>query len=97
MLVTKLDGRHTGRRKFEYYVEPQVNRFQLRDEWLDDFFAWRAWCWQVWGPGAELRYVTDRRYQLSPLWGWQTEFHNQRLYFKSETELSAFLFQWDVN
>jgi hypothetical protein len=97
MQVTELDGRHTGRNKFKYYIEPQINRYKFRDEWLSDFLAWRAWCWEVWGPGCELRFATDRRNNLNPLWGWQTEFTNQRLYLRSDSEMTMFLLKWKNN
>jgi hypothetical protein len=97
MRIIKLDRRHTGYSKFSYFVEPVFNVRYGKDEGLEDFLAWRTWCWQVWGPGMELRFAMENRVRPLPdvVWAWQTEFRNTKLFFKTEAEASAFVFQWD--
>lgn len=96
MKLTKLDRRHTGYQLFAYYVnvEVPVGSVQI-------LHHWRKWCWESFGPGIELRYAVDpsAEFKVLPIelprrWAWQTEFGNKRLYFQTEAEASAFIFQW---
>ena len=99
MKITQLDRRHTGYGRFSHSIEPVCNVRYGQDELLEDFLVWRAWCWQVWGPGMELRFAVENRTNPLPdvAWAWQTEFHNTKLYFRSLTEASAFVLQWNQN
>ena len=96
MKVTTLDKRHTGYGKFKYYVDTHsgpANSVILH--------RWREWCWEVFGPGIELRFAIAENtmanimgIELPSRWAWQTEFGNFKLYFKDDETMSAFLFQW---
>ena len=99
MKVTKLDKRHTGYGKCMYSVDAGGNGPAT----VVILHRWREWCWQVYGPGIELRFIASNDgyrmgktmgIDLPDRWAWQTEFGNHKLYFKDEETMSGFLFQW---
>ena len=105
MKVTKLDRRHNCHRVMRYHVEPTYDFMGGRDALIEKFKAWRNWCWEVFGPGCETKWIiihpvdagTEGQCQMESTtrWAWQTEFKEMRLYFKDDETLSAFMFQWD--
>ena len=103
MKVTKLDRRHNCHRIMKYHVEVTFDIWGS-DARIERFKAWRAWCWEAFGPGCETKWITIRPEEVGPngecqmvsttRWAWQTEFKEMRLYFKDDETLSAFMFQW---
>mgnify|MGYP003350384398 FL=1 len=106
--ITKLDRRHTGYNVMKYYIE--VNRFEVhgKDERTRFFKDYRAWCWDQFGPGCELDYVAitlgttsivtpeEKIFGLPTreMWAWRTDYDNQRIFLKSDRELSWFKLKW---
>lgn len=97
MKVTTLDKRHTGYGKFKYSVDANGPGSAA----VVILHRWRGWCWEVFGPGIELRFAVAENgmanimgIELPERWAWQTEFGNHKLYFKDDETMSAFLFQW---
>jgi hypothetical protein len=98
MKVTTLDKRHTGYGKFKYSVDCFSGH---KSATVVILHRWREWCWEVFGPGIELRFAVDSNgmaevmgIDLPNRWAWQTEFGNHKLYFKDDETMSSFLFQW---
>jgi len=93
--VNKLDKRHKGYNLFTHYIVP-VWSSQLKDKL--EFFEWRKWCWDTWGPGMERDIVIDLDSQFwkdnSLRWCWHTNDGAKRLYFASEKELNWFVLTW---
>jgi hypothetical protein len=93
--ITKLDRRHKGYRLFTHYIAP-VWSSQLADKL--EFFEWRKWCWNTWGPGMEREIVLDLDKQYwkdeDVRWAWHTQDGAKRLYFASEKELNWFVLTW---
>lgn len=109
MKLTKLDRRHTGFGIMKYYVEPEPTWVIGMDMRFRHFQEWRAWCWEVFGPGVERKYitvtpmikavdfatgVTKHGMEAVERWAWHTEEKEMRLYFKDDETASAFSFQW---
>ena len=103
MKVTKLDRRHNCHRIMKYHVETTCNIWGS-DERANQFIEWRVWCWTVFGPGVETKWITVHPVDAGPdgecqmvsknTWAWQTEHDLQRLYFRDDETLSAFMLQW---
>jgi hypothetical protein len=103
MKVTKLDRRHNCHRIMKYHVEVTLDIWGS-DARIERFKAWRAWCWEAFGPGCETKWITIRPEEVgrngecqmvsTTCWAWQTEFKEMRLYFKNDETLSAFMLQW---
>lgn len=102
--VTKLDKRHSCYRVMKYHVEVTYDIWGS-DNRIAKFKELRNWCWEVFGPGTESKWIVvrpkevatgaDQMYMESTTrWAWQTEFKEMRLYFKDDETLSAFMFQW---
>lgn len=104
MKVTKLDRRHTAYGIMKYYVEPESDWVIGMDTKFHQFQVWRNWCWEVFGPGVERKYITVTPEESGPngeccmvskdRWSWHTEDKEMRLYFKDDETASAFSFQW---
>ena len=106
--VTKLDRRHTGYNVMKYYIEINLLSGLAMDERLELFKEYRAWCWDQFGAGCELDYVTITLGTTSivtpaapifgiptrALWAWRTDYDNQRIFLKSDRELSWFKLKW---
>lgn len=87
MKTGKLDKRHNGHRDFKYYVQ-----FSSLEQ--QKFVEVRNWCWQTWGPSAELdilRYLQERH---DMKWAWICDNYNIRLYLKTDTEYQWFVLKW---
>ena len=88
----------------EYMVETDFNDAQGCDQRIELFKRWRAWCWEVFGPGTESKWIVvqpqpvgvDGRCRMfaTTRWAWQTEYEEMRLYLQDEATLSAFMLQW---
>ena len=90
--VTSLDRRHKGYAKFSHYITP-VWSSTLKDKL--EYFEWRAWCWNTWGPGMEREIVLEfGRDLVEPKWAWHVDKYGRRLYFASEKELNWFVLTW---
>jgi hypothetical protein len=91
--VTKLDRRHKGRHQFSHYIMP-IWSSRLEDKL--QFFEWRKWCWETWGPGLEREIAIEygSNYYPTCRWAWHTEDGAKRLYFQSQKELNWFLLKW---
>jgi hypothetical protein len=94
-IISKLDRRHKGYKSFTYYVSP-VWSSTLADKL--QFFEWRKWCWETWGPGLErdvaIELGIDIGQGLEPKWAWHLDKYGRRLYFYGEKELNWFLLKW---
>ena len=103
MKVTKLDRRHNCNHIMKYYVETTLDIWGS-DERAKLFIRWRNWCWEAFGPGCETKWLIVKPVPVGNLgqctmgtdsrWAWQTEFKEQRLYFRDDETLSAFMLQW---
>ena len=95
--VARLDRRHKGYRQFSHYIMP-VWSSTLKDKL--DFFEWRKWCWNTWGPGLEregvLELGKDIGLGLEPKWAWHLDKYGRRLYFATEKELNWFVLTWST-
>ena len=102
--VTKLDRRHNGYNIMKYIVEVDWNLGESKDDRIQFFKDTRAWLWENYGPGTELKFVTltfdkspnvlicpdDPSIRSVERWAWDTEFGHQRLYLKSDAEMTFF-------
>jgi len=101
MKLVKLDRRHTGHQFLAYYVEPGRTWAigKSTEERVEQFFEWRNWCWEVFGPGVERKWITlhptGKGLESLNRWCWHTEYDEMRLYFKDEATASAFMFHWN--
>lgn len=103
MKVTRLDRRHACHRIMKYHVEVTFDIWGS-DNRISKFKEWRTWCWEVFGPGCETKWIVVRPVDAGPngeccmesttRWAWHTEHDEMRLYFKDDETLSAFMFQW---
>lgn len=87
----KLDRRHKGHNHFTHYIAPRSS-LRLADKL--DFFEWRKWCWESFGPGYERDIAGDLNYLEHCRWAWHTEHGSRRLYFASPKELNWFNLKW---
>jgi hypothetical protein len=62
LIYTKLDGRHKGKRIFDYRVE----LFGDWDQRAQEFVEVREWCWDTFGPSTEL----DLNFHNPKSWAW---------------------------
>ncbi len=103
MKITRLDRRHNCHGIMQYMVQVDYDT-PGRDNRIELFKAWRSWCWEVFGPGAETKWIVVRPQDAGPngecrmvsttQWAWHTEYDEMRLYFRDDATLSSFLFQW---
>lgn len=81
--VTRLDKRHTGQGRFQFYV---------RATSLAQFLEWRDWAFDTLGKGIE-RDFASKRPEL--VWGWLSDDgHDLRIYFNTNQELNWFMLRW---
>lgn len=80
----ELDKRYTGGYYFDYCID-----FYYKQS--TQFRNVREWCWQTWGPSAELRFVTKEE---DLKWAWITDNYRIRIYFKSEAEVNWYKLRW---
>ena len=90
-----MDGRHTGRELFSHYINYNVY-IRYVGGGIDanelNFLKARVWFWEKFGPSGELGKVGRMKdvVEEMPLWAWQTE-HNQLRIYVSEKALDFFL------
>jgi hypothetical protein len=87
----------------KYYVEVTYDPRDSESR-IGLFKRWRGWCWEVFGPGCESKWIVTHPVDAGPTgecqmtstvrWAWQTEFKEMRLYFRDDETLSAFMLQW---
>lgn len=96
--LRKVDRRHVGYPRWKYFVEQPVS-----DQWRDgktQYYLWRTWCWEVWGPSKELQaYDSHDTYDgvncSNGMWCWLSDQHRlPRIYLRGDSEASAFTLQW---
>lgn len=85
MKIKKLDGRYAGGNQFDYCVD----FIHYKDGEL--FCDVRAWCWETWGPGRELKFV---RSSNDTRWSWLTDGYRTRIYLLGEEEYTWFTLRW---
>lgn len=83
--VKKLTRQYNGHAHFAYLIQPNTfDQIASRQQLAE----WREWCWATWGPSRELLWATTR--PPVPVWAWDTEHGNRRIYLKSDAELVLF-------
>lgn len=91
--ITKLDRRYNGHKFMKYAIETTYD-LGGRDERIKAFKNMRVWLWENYGPGAELKYielqVNDTGIEAKERWAWDTEHGNERMYLKSDEEMTFF-------
>ena len=94
--VTKMDGRHTGREFFTHYINFFVYTRGVFGGGIQNnevnFLRARVWFWEKFGPSGELGKVGKMKNVVEemPLWAWQTEHNNLRIYV-TEKSLDFFM------
>ena len=83
MKTGKLDKRHNGNSRFKYFASFGYGE-------LLKFVEVRNWCWQTWGPSAEL----DISGLVDQKWAWVHDDYNTRIYLASDTEYQWFILKW---
>lgn len=59
----------------------------------------RIWCWETFGPSAELElaqgvYLGGDYFEGTDLWAWRTVNNELRIYFATDAELSMYKLKW---
>lgn len=83
MKTGKLDKRHTGHSRFKYFASFSYTN-------IHKFVEVRNWCWENWGPSAEL----DIQGLQDQKWSWIHDSYNTRIYLASDAEYQWFLLKW---
>ena len=78
--LKKLDRRFAGGANFGYCLE-----FVHPHKDGHDFCTIREWCWQVFGPGRELKFLNPKQKYT---WAFLTDNHRTRIYLYSDAELN---------
>ena len=84
--ITKLDRRHNGYTFYKYFIDPTA---VYSPEKIGDFVDLRNWCWDTYGPSAELGFT-----RKGSLWAWDTEYKKKRIFLKSDQELTLFTLKY---
>ena len=95
--ITKMDRRHTGHGVFSHYIN--YNVYVRGGQGAGggvtneiNFLRARVWFWEKFGPSGELGKFGRMKdvVEESPLWAWQSEHHQLRIYV-TEKALDFFL------
>jgi hypothetical protein len=89
MKLKKLTKQYRGHKHFKYCDE-----FTYKDG--QKFMERRTWCWEQWGPSAELdlwQGVFDSP-SKNPQWCWITDQHRIRIYLATDAEASWYGLKW---
>ena len=88
----------------KYHIETTYDFMGGNGPRIELFKEWRNWCWEVFGPGCETRWIVirpedagsngGRGMASTTPWAWQTEHKEMRLYFRDDETLSAFMLKW---
>ena len=85
--VKKLDSRFAGGSEFGYCIE-------FTSPYIDgtEFCAVREWCWTMWGPGREIKFIqfTEHNYK----WAFLVDSFRTRIYLKGDEELNWYKLSW---
>ncbi len=91
LVLTKLDGRHTGTQNFKYRVEVRGPR----DERVLQFVELREWCTQTWGRGVEREFANLVK---CANWGWHTGrdilYDSLFIYLVNDEDIALFKLKW---
>lgn len=87
MKIGKLDRRHNGHNQFKYYA--RFLTFQM-----DQFCEVRNWCWQTWGPSAELDTIRYLEHGRNLKWAWTCDQYNVKIFLASDKEYQWFTLKW---
>ena len=90
--IKKLDRRHKGYGHFTYIVEPPLSG--NRTSKVQQFQAWREWCWSTFGPSMERNFIDLNYNNVEYKWTWFTDEYDTRIYLKSDKELNWFVLTW---
>jgi hypothetical protein len=95
--VIQLDKRYAGSQLFKWMVD--FSSVHMDFNRRQNFQKIRIWCWETFGPSAELDlvwgiYTGHDPFEATDRWSWRTENSELRIYFKSNAELSMFKLQW---
>jgi hypothetical protein len=94
--VIKVDRRYNGYGYFKWIVEPVAPDNSFTSTFLitrDVFHYWRVWCAATWGAGMERSWCMPLAHANRipmPIWAWDTEHGNKRLYLQGDAELTVF-------
>lgn len=86
MKIKKLDKRYAGGNLFDYCID----FLHYKDGEL--FCDVRAWCWETWGPGRELKFITMPNARK---WAFLTDSHRTRIYLLGDEEYAWFKLRWE--
>lgn len=104
-VIKKLDSRNTGYGIWKYYVNQRKSDLKLKktlNELRQEYYLWREWCWEVWGPSKELIYwLNDNQYNINlssqnQHWCWLNNDIATRIYLKGDEELTMFILRWNT-
>jgi len=86
MKASKLDRRHTGYGDFKYSIT-------FRGIETGKFCEIRNWCWEQWGPSAE---IDNREKLVNPnlSWAWISDEYRMRIYIATDKEYQWYLLKW---
>jgi hypothetical protein len=96
--IKYLDKRYNGSRHFNYVLEPinsTNHRYVIfsKGERILKFSKIREWMWATYGPSVELS-IYESNECANPLWSWDTDNGNLRIYIKSDKELAFLQLKW---
>jgi len=86
MRITKLDRRHNGYKDFKYSLGFASGE-------ADRFIEIRTWAWETFGASCELKLWGKT---IEPVWCWNHDDWNTRLYFATDKELNWYKLRWGV-
>jgi hypothetical protein len=99
--LKKLDKRYNGSNLFKFVAIPDhskgiafISGLVRRSQEQREFSEIRKWCWSQWGPSCELRLYRDDTEWTNPLWCWDSEHDNLRIYLQSDKEAAWFKLKW---
>lgn len=87
--VTRLDRRYNGHTKFKYSISLTAVPYLEQQRVFQEL---REWFWENYGPSMELEWALAQANanETEPIWAWDTEHHNKRLYVRGDKELTFF-------
>lgn len=107
VIYKKLDKRNSGYPIWKYYINRPRSLFSNRVSLFESnqrFYIWRAWCWETWGPSKELAaWIVDSQHTGIEMpecqnehWTWISDQYQyiNRIYLRSDEELSMFILRW---
>lgn len=86
MKLKKLDRRMNGFGNFTHFVD-------FRKAERKQFLEIRNWCWEQWGPSAELEHW-DKIEDGNPAWAWDNREYDMRIYLAEQQQVSWYILRW---